>query len=160
MGGSAFLRIKVRTACSILCGRVELLLNFVWLSVSVTLILFWAQAARRGDTKPTWATFVAIALLLVLLLPVISMTDDLVAMDSPSESEHIVRSGEMPLLHLTPDTTALLDTGLLAALLFLGYAVLLARLSRFTLRFSPRVRMDGFARIAGIRPPPAATFAA
>jgi hypothetical protein len=139
---------------------VELLLNFLWLSLSLALVLIWIRAARHGHTKPTWSALVALALLLVLLLPVISMTDDLVAMDGPSEYEHVVRRGEMPLLHLTHDTAALLDTGLLAVLLFLGFAILFSRLSRFTMRFSPRILSDAFVRTTGVRPPPMAPIAA
>jgi hypothetical protein len=139
---------------------VELLLNSLWLSVSVALVLFWVRATFRGETEVNWTAVVAIVLLMALLLPIISITDDLIASDSPTESEHVVRRGEMPLLHLTPDAATLPEMALLTALLFLGYAVLLARLSRFTLRFSPRVPMEGFARIAGVRPPPAAMLAA
>lgn len=137
-----------------------MLLNFLWLSVSVALILFWARAVRRGETEVTWTAAVALLLLLVLLLPVISLTDDLIASDSSTESEHIVRRVEMPLLPLTPHPAILPDRVLLTALLFLGFAILLARLSWFTLRFSPRVPRDGFARTAAVRPPPAALLAA
>lgn len=133
--------------------------NFVWLSVSLALIVTWVRGVRRGGTKPAWNVFVALALLLVLLLPVISMTDDLVAIDRPTEFEHVVRRGEMPLLQLTHDTAALLDFSLLTTLLFIGSAILLSRLSRFPLRFSPRVLMDGFLRIAGVRPPPIPSLA-
>jgi hypothetical protein len=138
---------------------VELFLNFVWLSVSLALILNWIRAVRRGDTKLTWGAVIALSLLLILLLPVISMTDDLGAIERPSEVEHVVRRSEMPLLQLTQDTAALLDSILLTTLLFIGFAILFARLSRFTLRFSPRVRMDGFLRVAGVRPPPTAALA-
>jgi accessory gene regulator protein AgrB len=139
---------------------VELLFNILWLSVSLTLVFTWVRAVRHGHTKHTWSAFVALALLLVLLLPVISMTDDLVAMDGPSEYEHVVRRSEMPLLHLTHDTAALLDTGLLAVLLFLGFAILFSRLSRFTMRFSTHILSDAFVRTTGVRPPPVALIAA
>jgi hypothetical protein len=139
---------------------VELLLNFLWLSLSLALVLTWIRAVRHGHTKQTWSAFVALALLLVLLLPVISMTDDLVAMDRPSESEHVVRRGDMPLLHLDRGTADLLDMGLLAVLLFFGFAHLFSRLSRFKMRFSPRILMDAFVRATGVRPPPRALLTA
>jgi len=139
---------------------VELLLNFLWLSVSLAMVLTWAWTTRHESTKRSWNVFIALVLLLVLLLPVISMTDDLVAMDGPSESEHVVRRSEMPLLHLTHDTAALLDIGLLSALLFLGFAVLFSRLSRFMLRFSPRILMEAFIRTTGVRPPPLVSLTA
>lgn len=139
---------------------MEFLLNFLWLSLSLTLVFAWRRAARHGHTKHTWTTFVALALLLFLLFPVISMTDDLVAMENGTELEHVVRRSEMPLLHLAHDTTALLDSGSLTILLLIGFAILFSRLSRFTLRVSPRRVTDGFARIHGVRPPPVAFLTA
>lgn len=142
------------TQCS-----VELLLNFLWFSLSLTLVLTWVRAVRHGDAKQNWTTFVALALLLVLLLPVISMTDDLVALESRTELEHVVRRSEMPLLQVA-SSAAILDLGLLAVLVLIGFAVLFSRLSRFSLRVALRKLMDGFVRTAGVRPPPALVFAA
>lgn len=139
---------------------MELFLNFVWLSLSLALILTWARAIRHGDTKRTWTTLIALVLLVLLLLPVISMTDDLVAMASPSEMEHVVRRIDLPLLHQAHDTAALLDIGMLAILLLIGFAILFARLSRFSLRLSRRRLMDGFDRTVGVRPPPMAALTA
>jgi hypothetical protein len=133
---------------------VELLLNFLWLSLSLLFIFIWMRAAKRGHTKATFTTFVALALLLLLLLPIISMTDDLVAMENRTELEHVVRRSEMPLLHLAQDTAALLDSGVLTVLLLIGFAILFSRLSRFSLRVCPRRLMDGFIRTNGVRPPP------
>jgi hypothetical protein len=138
---------------------VELLLNFLWFSLSLTLILTWVRAVRRGDAKQNWSTLVALVLLLVLLLPVISMTDDLGAMDSRTEMEHVVRRSEMPLLQVAAHA-AILELGTLSVLLLIGFAVLFSRLSRFSLRVVLRKLMDGFARVIGIRPPPAPAFAA
>lgn len=138
------------------CQNVEFLLNFLWLSLSLTLVFAWRRAAKHGHTKPTWNTFVALALLLFLLLPVISMTDDLVAMENRTELEHVVRRSEMPLLHLAHGTTAVLDSGALVLLLLMGFAIIFSRLSRFSLRVTPRRPVDGFIRIKGVRPPPVA----
>jgi hypothetical protein len=137
---------------------VELLLNFLWFSLSLTLILTWVRAVRRGDAKQSWSTLVALVLLLVLLLPVISMTDDLVAIDSRTELEHVVRRSEMPLLQISAHV-AILELGTLGVLLLIGFAILFSRLSRFSLRVVLRKLTDGFARVVGIRPPPAPAFA-
>lgn len=139
---------------------MELLLNFLWLSLSLLLVVTWIRAAKLGHTNYTWTAFVALGLLLVLLLPVISMTDDLVAMENPTEIEHVVRRSEMPLLHLAHDTAALLDSGVLAVLLMIGFAFLFSRLSRFGLRVCPRKLTDGFICITGVRPPPVAVLSA
>jgi hypothetical protein len=140
--------------------NVELLLNLLWLSISLALIVTWAKAVRCGATKQSWSAYVALALLLVLLLPVISMTDDLVAMDRPTELEHVLRRSEMPLLALIHDSAALPDGMMLTVLLFIGFAILFSRLSRFGLRVSPRRLMDGLIRTAGVRPPPMAALVA
>lgn len=135
---------------------MELLFNFLWLSLSVATVFAWARAVRHGHTKHPWSALVVLIFLLLLLLPIISMTDDLIAMENGTELEHVVRRNEMPLLHLAQDTTALLDSGALIILLLIGFAILLSRLSRFTLRVAPRRRMDGFLLIKGVRPPPMA----
>jgi len=139
---------------------VELLLNFLWLSLSLLLVFTWMRAAKHGHTKYTWTVLIALGLLLVLLLPVISMTDDLVAMENPTEIEHVVRRSEMPLLHLAHDTAALVDSGVLAVLLLIGFAFLFSRFSRFSLRVCPRKLTDGFICITGVRPPPMAILSA
>ncbi len=139
---------------------MELLLNLLWFSVSLWLVALWARSVRLGHTRQTWSTFVALALLLVLLFPVISMTDDLVAMAAPSEGEHLVRRVQMPLLHLDEAFSFLLDTVALAAVLSLGIAFLSLRLSRLVPRSYPGTVLAGFARAAAVRPPPTALFSA
>ena len=138
---------------------MELFLNFIWLSVSLALIVTWVKAVRRGDTKCSWTVFLALVLLVVLLLPVISMTDDLVAMANPTELEHTVRRSDLSLAQSIQDIAALLDVGMLAILLFISFTALFSRLSRFTLRMCPRKTMLGFVRTAGVRPPPSALTA-
>lgn len=155
----------VNTRCTredaLYCEGVELFLNFVWLSISLTMILLWIRAVRHGYTKSNWTAFIALILLLVLLFPVISITDDLGAMDNPStEIEHVVRRSEMPLLPLAQPIWALLETGILAILLCFCLAVLFIRLSRFSIQASLRRLADGFARNLGVRPPPIISLSA
>ncbi len=137
---------------------MELFLNLVWISVSIFVVLLWAYAGRRGDTRLTWNTLAALGLLLLLLLPVISMTDDIVAMAAPLE-DHPVRRGEVPLLHVDQVPGTPLDTVAMAALLLLGLAFLAARLSRLIPQSYPATVLAGFARATAIRPPPLARFA-
>lgn len=137
---------------------MELFLNVVWLSASLAMILLWVYAVRCGYTKHTWNAFIALVLLLVLLFPVISMTDDLVAMDSSStEMEHVVRRSEMPLVLLHYDISTLPNIEIFAALLSFCLAVLFTRLSRFALRIPLRKQINGFLRVTGVRPPPTAS---
>ena len=75
---------------------MELFLNLVWLSVSLLLVITWIRSERRGRKKFEWSTVIALLLLLVLLFPVISMTDDLIAINVASEVEHTMRRYEAP----------------------------------------------------------------
>jgi hypothetical protein len=141
-------------------GGVELFLNLVWFLMSLLLIVHWTRAAHTDRSRQTWKAAIALLLLVLLLLPVISVTDDLVALAGLSEAEHTehqVRRGEMPLLHI--DVSAALDIGAFAAQLFVGLAFLSALLSRVVPRPNA-VKLDGFGRVAGIRPPPSAALLA
>lgn len=64
----------------------------------------------------------------------------------------------MPLLQISAHV-AILELGTLGVLLLIGFAILFSRLSRFSLRVVLRKLTDGFARVVGIRPPPAPAFA-
>ena len=140
-------------------GDVELFLNLVWFLTSLLLIVHWTRAARSDRSRQTWKAVVALLLLVLLLLPVISVTDDLVALASLSEAEHTehqVRRGEMPLLHI--DLSPLTAMAITAQL-FIGLAFLSALLTRVVPRPNA-VKLDGFGRVAGIRPPPSAALLA
>jgi competence protein ComGC len=134
---------------------VELFLNLLWCVFSLLLVVHWTRAASLRRNWKTGKAFVALLLLILLLLPVISVTDDLVTMTSPTEDEHIVRRGEMPLLHLVQDQAAMLDLGVLAEI-FIGLAFLSSLLSRIIPRRSAVTLLDGFGMACGIRPPPSA----
>ena len=139
---------------------MELFLNLLWFSVSVSLVVLWTWAIRRGHTRIRWSTLAALALLLILLLPVISMTDDLVAMAAPLEDDHLVRRGEMPLLHLHQIPAAPFDAIALAALLLFGFTFLATRLSRLISISYPVKQKAGFVRAMAMRPPPSGLLAA
>jgi hypothetical protein len=138
---------------------VELFLNLLWLVFSLLLILHWTRAANPRRNWKTGKAFVALLLLVLLLLPVISVTDDLVAMASPSETEHIVRRGEIPLLHLVQDQAVMLDAGALAQII-IGLAFLSSLLSRIIPRRKAVTLLNGFGMARGIRPPPSAALLA
>jgi hypothetical protein len=131
---------------------LELFLNLVWLTISLVLVCGWLRAVKAGDAKAEWKTLVALSLLLVLLFPVISITDDLVAMTATMEGEHMVRRLEM-----SPVNLASVDpfyTVALTALLFASIAFLSALLTRVRPRSLAIALRSGFARTAGVRPPP------
>ena len=129
---------------------MELFLNAVWISTCLALIGWWLSSAdrrRRVDGR----AIVAVVLLVVLIFPVISMTDDLLAMSAPSEFEHLLRRYEAPLDHLA-------SPGILSAL-----ALVFVPSFSFALRPEPvdpapvmAVHRTVCVRVTGVRPPPTA----
>lgn len=131
---------------------MEIFLNIVWLCVSAALLGRWVRAVRKGESRLEWSTVVAVGLLLLLLFPVISMTDDLVAMNTPGEVEHILRRHDAPLQALSADV---LFGGI--ALCMLSLVVFLCRMTISRIRrrsFAARL-LAGYVRASGVRPPPA-----
>ncbi len=80
---------------------MELALNLVWFLVSLGLGL-GILAARRsygraaGRLMPAWALWTGYVVLVAMLLPAISMSDDLLAMVAPAEGEQIARRYDAP----------------------------------------------------------------
>jgi len=69
---------------------MELILNVAWALFSLMLVLFWVKspASRR---IPRRVQILALAMTVLLLLPVISLSDDLQAMQGPSETDTCLR---------------------------------------------------------------------
>jgi hypothetical protein len=136
---------------------VELILNLVWLVASIFLVAAWIWSIRKGYIEFEWATLIALILLIVILFPVISMTDDMVMMRAPAEIEHIMRRSEAPLAPV-----AML--GLLGVLAALVLIIVSMAAPRFYSQIRSRVfaarLLDGFIRAFGVRPPPAAALLA
>jgi hypothetical protein len=132
---------------------MELLLNLVWLGVSATLVWRYLvfSRARYPDTK--WRAIVALALLILVLFPAISMTDDLAAFSNPGETNHLFRR-DGSLLQLDADVAAIA----IVALLLDIFAMVAVRLSSdlFRRRSLSSVLLDGAMRSLGLRPPPVA----
>ena len=69
---------------------MELVLNFAWLALALTMVTFWlhhSAPARAGRGMQ----LVAIAALLLILFPVISVSDDLAAAQNPAETDATIR---------------------------------------------------------------------
>jgi len=70
--------------------EMELALNLVWVLLAVTVVRLWMRyAPRQGAGIGT--QIAALAMLLVILFPVISVTDDLQAAQNPCEVETCMR---------------------------------------------------------------------
>jgi hypothetical protein len=101
---------------------VEILLNCVWLILGLALISAWsAHAWRTRDSRPNGLLprrplqFTALLLLVLLLLPVISLTDDISMCTAPRDAERALRlhdpvDGSQPAQAFLPATMAWMDT--------------------------------------------------
>jgi hypothetical protein len=88
---------------------VEILLNCLWLGLGLSLIATWSVVGRRRVDRPSAADaqsrpsrhvqFIAVLMLVILLFPVISLTDDIARCTAPQETERALR------LHDRPDSS-------------------------------------------------------
>jgi hypothetical protein len=70
--------------------NVELILNLAWALCAIGLIGFWWRA-RATNTQPLRVQLFALGMVVLLLLPVISLSDDLLAMQGAFETDSSVR---------------------------------------------------------------------
>lgn len=69
---------------------MELALNFAWFTLAAVMLVFWHRSAPAHN-RSRGMQFVALALALVILLPAISVTDDLLAAQHPAEIDTSIR---------------------------------------------------------------------
>jgi hypothetical protein len=69
---------------------MEITLNLAWAACSLALIWFWILNAASNLT-PRKMQILALAMVVLLLLPVISLSDDLMAMQGPAETDISMR---------------------------------------------------------------------
>ena len=68
----------------------EIILNLAWALCSLGLIWFWRRAGV-SDSATRRTQIFALAMVVLLLLPVISLSDDLMAMQGPAETDTCLR---------------------------------------------------------------------
>ncbi len=139
---------------------MESLLNCAWLLLVVALLTAWAGQARTA--KPRRASrllpsrglqLTALLVLVVLLFPVISMTDDMAACTAPQEAERALRLHDP--LEGAPHAPAVLPLAVSAADLLL--AVLSSSRGEPLVAEAKRtVLLEGARLTIDTRPPPAA----
>lgn len=103
---------------------MELLLNLVWLAVAIAaLAKLGVWASGETDRRRIRVAAVATACVIVLLFPIISITDDLEASTAVvEESATVRRVVAAAVLHAIPILATTLALGLFAAALtFLGF---------------------------------------
>lgn len=72
---------------------MEIFLNLVWVACSLALISLWVRSGR-SNRVPLGMQLLALAMVVVLLLPVISLSDDLMAMQTPAETDMGIRKAQ------------------------------------------------------------------
>jgi hypothetical protein len=100
---------------------MELLLNLAWLAVAIAAFArlgVWASA--ETDRRRIRLAFVATACVIVLLFPIISITDDLEASVAVvEESATVRRAAASAVLHVVPTLATTLALAVIAAALTL-----------------------------------------
>jgi hypothetical protein len=69
---------------------MEIILNLAWGLCSLGLIWFWVRTHGANPT-PRKTQILALAVVVLLLLPVISLSDDLMATQGPAETDSCLR---------------------------------------------------------------------
>jgi hypothetical protein len=78
---------------------MEIILNIAWAICSLGLMLLWVRGSRSNPVSRR-TQILALAMVVLLLLPVISLSDDLMAMQGPAETDtsclrRALHSGEL-----------------------------------------------------------------
>jgi hypothetical protein len=129
---------------------VELFLNLVWVALAVCIVGVWFRRENRSeaDRRMQW---VALAVLIAVLFPVISVSDDLLTLQNASEvdsclrRDHLVRSITHPALPAKANVPVPVVAGPIFG--FLGFVAA----DRF---FQARLQYPERAAVQN-RPPPA-----
>jgi hypothetical protein len=102
---------------------MEIVLNIAWILCSLGLVWFWARNTESRSV-PRCTQALALAMVVLLLLPVISLSDDLMTMQGPAESDTYPRRA----LHLDDShppalaTSFALPERVVSALALTGYS--------------------------------------
>lgn len=136
---------------------MELFSNLVWLAISALLLGFWLTHRNRWEDDSLRSSlavqFVALALLIVVLLPVVSLTDDLQACTLPAESEHLSRRSDFQAIG---DFSQLAISVVVAGVVPFNTGSPAQASTCLSLALEKEAPCAGYLRILGSRPPPAA----
>ena len=130
---------------------MELFFNVAWLIVAGVLVTLWLRGDSQGNAERR-AQLIAMAVLIAILLPVISVSDDLQAIQNASEADNYLRRDHLVPFNLSP-VQPMLAVILPAMSAGLGFGFL-----RFIAPSLLSVLEPNHPEIAGIdnRPPPVA----
>ena len=74
---------------------MEMALNLAWMLSSLLLVWFWMRSTASNPV-PRKMQMLALAMVVLMLLPVISLSDDLMAMQGPAETDTSMRRALHP----------------------------------------------------------------
>lgn len=135
---------------------MEIFFNLLWLALSSLLLGLWlfhrGHSADESLRSRAGVQFIALALLIVVLLPVVSLTDDLQACTMPAESEHLSRRGD---LQAVADFTLHAVSVVVAGLFAFDTTPNPQTFARLSLPAENETPCAGYLRTLGTRPPPA-----
>jgi hypothetical protein len=77
---------------------MELLLNLAWAMLAAIMVGLWLRTAVRSEADRVMQ-LTALAVLLLILFPVISVSDDLLALQNPAEVDSCLRRDHTPSSH-------------------------------------------------------------
>ncbi|HEV2462304.1 MAG TPA: hypothetical protein VGT04_00735 [Acidobacteriaceae bacterium] len=134
---------------------MELFFNLLWLAISALVVGIWLLRTARGVDPVRHSIgvqLVALALLIVILLPVVSLTDDLHASQLLAETDHVWRRGD---LQAAGDVALHLVSVAIAAVTLLDISPRSRTLAWLSFPANKAASCAGYLRILGTRPPPA-----
>ena len=136
---------------------METFFNLLWVAVTIMLGAAWLANLRDRRKKSVLPAIgvqlVALAVLAAILLPVISLTDDLQANTNPAETERVTRRGDLqlsadqPLHRLSAILAPLVATPIFSQMPATGFAAAAETVQR---------QAHGFFLAYSTRPPPLA----
>ena len=133
---------------------MELFLNLAWVIVAAVIVCLWLQGEKGGNSSNPnrRRQLIAIAVLIAILFPVISVSDDLMVLQSASEADNYLRRDHLvfPDIHPVQPMLAFMAPAIFGGLSF-GFL-------RFVAPCHLPVQKPQHPELAGIdnRPPPAA----
>jgi hypothetical protein len=135
---------------------VELFSNLLWMMLSSMLLGFWLIGRNNWTDESTRCALsvqiIALALLVVVLFPVVSLTDDLQACPMPAESEHLSRRSDF---HNIADLALHAISITIAGLIPIDASASAPTFAMSSLPAGKESPCAGYLRILGNRPPPA-----
>jgi hypothetical protein len=134
---------------------VETFFNLAWIAISLALGIVWLTGYRRSGHKVSMSTLrvqcIALGVLILILLPVVSLSDDMQTMMATSEMEHVSRRIDVLPVQEQPAQLPLPLLGFLN----IHVSFHLRTFAQLEPVYAGMRTLEGFLRQMANRPPPA-----